>query len=209
MYFTERAKMTDVQILNNENNLHIYHARNYDSAGVVEFNGGTTLAFYVQPSGRNTVVMYGLARCHENDGFDRKVGRDLAIIRLSQAPTTLITDFPTKFLVCKEFEVELENDTDNDTDIDTDNEAIAKNYRLPSSRMILTMFVNCILEHFAQEMQDKAFRMYDSALYADVDDLKAGSEVIMDAEHANAVVHGSKNFVPSLGNGASEHDALS
>ena len=188
--------MTIVQIQNNENNLHVYHARNYDSSGVVEFNGGTTLAFYVQPSGRNTVVMYGLARCHEKDGFNRKTGRDLAIIRLSEAPTTLITDFPNKFLVHKELLSELDG-------------PINRNYRLPSSKMILTMFANCILEHFAQELHDKAFQMYESAMYDDVDELEADSEVFMDAEHASAAVHETKNFIPSIGNGASEYDVLS
>lgn len=183
-------------IRNNENNLHIYHVRNYDSEGVVEFNGGSTLAFYVQPEGRNTVVMYGLSRCHINDGFDRKIGRDLAIIRLSEAPTTLITDFPAQFLVSKGLEFDAPN-----YDV-----ATVSNYRLPSSKVILTMFANIILEHYAQELQDKAFSMYTNDLYDDVDSLEG--EQIIDVEHAKSVVHSSKSFIPSLGNGASEHDPL-
>ena len=182
-------------IRNNDNNLHVYHARNYDSAGEVEFNGGTTLAFYVQPNERGTVLMYGLARCHEKDGFNRKTGRDLAIIRLTESPTILVTDFPGKFLVSKALEINSQGVT------------TVANYRLPSSKVILTMFANIIIEHYAQELQNKAFSMYESDMYDDVDASLEGEQII-DEEHATEVLHSNKTFVPSLGNGVSDHDVI-
>lgn len=187
--------MPNVQVQNNENNLHVYYARNYDSSGVVEFKGGTTLVFYVQPNGaKHTTVIYALARCHENDGFDRKIGRDLARIRLEEAPTILSMDFPSAFLVSKDLE------------INSQGEAALRNYRLPSSKVILTMFANIILEHYAQELQNKAFQMLDSDMY---DDLDLENEQILDSEHAEAIVKASTKFIPSLGSGASEHDLAS
>jgi len=186
-----------MNVQNNANNLHVYYARNYDSDGVVEFKGGTTLVFYVQPNGpKHTTVIYALARCHANDGFDRKVGRELAMIRLSEAPTILSMDFPSSFLVCKGLEFDNES-----SDI-----ATSGNYRLPSSKVILTMFANIILEHYAQELQDKAFQMLDNEMY---DDLDLSEEHILDEEHAAEVIKASKNFIPSLGSGASEHDLAS
>lgn len=180
---------------NNANNLHVYYARNYDSDGVVEFKGGTTLVFYVQPNGpKHTTVIYALARCHENDGFERKIGRDLAQIRLEEAPTILSLDFPSTFLVSKVLEV------------DSNEVPVSCNYRLPSSKVILTMFANVILEHYAQELQDKALSMFDNELY---DDLDLSEEHILDEEHAAEVIKASKSFIPSLGSGASEHDLAS
>ena len=177
-----------MNVQNNGNNLHVYYARNYDSSGVVEFKGGTTLAFYVQPNGdKHSVIFYALARCHENDGFEKKVGRDLAVIRLSEAPTVLSLDFPGSFLVSKETEDGI-------------------NYRLPSSKVILTMFANIILEHYAQQLQDKAFQMLeDDEIYEDVD---LDDDHVMGIEHAESILKENTKFIPSMGSGASEHDLV-
>lgn len=185
--------MTNVKVQNNENNLHVYYARNYDSSGVVEFKGGTTLVFYVQPNGaKHTTVIYALARCHENDGFDRKIGRDLARIRLEEAPTILSMDFPSSFLVSKQLP-------------HAEDEAVLRNYRLPSSKVILTMFANIILEHYAQELQNKAFQMLDSDLYEDLD---LGEDHILDSEHAKEIIKANTSFIPSVGSGAEDHDLV-
>lgn len=176
-----------IQVQNNEHNLQVYYARNYDSSGVVEYKGGTTLAFYVQPEGeKHTVVMYGIARCHENDGFDKKTGRELALIRLTEAPTVLNLDFPGSFLISKT--------TESGT-----------NYRLPSSKIILTMFANVIIEHFAQELQNKAFSLIENFDYNDV---QLSEPQILSMEHAKEVLSSSTNFIKSFGSGASEHDLV-
>lgn len=177
-----------IQVTNNDHNLQVYYARGYDASGVVEYKGGTTLAFYVQPEGnKHTVVMYGLARCHNNDGFSKKTGRELAVVRLTEAPSFIKTDFPSSFLISKT------------TDAGT-------NYRLPSSKVILTMFANIIIEHYAQELQNKAFSMIEDYNYNDV---RLDEPQILDVDHAKEIMReGAGHIIKSFGSGASDHDLV-
>ena len=57
------------------------HYRNHNTDGSIASNGGMTVAIMVDPDDRQTALV-GISRCKDNEVFNKKIGRDVALGRM-------------------------------------------------------------------------------------------------------------------------------